>query len=122
MASKRVHSNALNYMILDGLLFKIIEEDDQEPLIVLCISTSKVNLLLDYYHSSLIVSHSGITKCFKAISQRFYCPNLAEHLCAYITECHRCQLFKKGRNFDRPYQKRLNLNVPALTKISMDIK
>ena len=33
-----------------------------------------------------------------------------------------CQLFKKGKKFDRPLQKRMNINVPAMTKISMDIK
>ena len=33
-----------------------------------------------------------------------------------------CQLFKKGKDFKRPFQKRINLNVPAMTKISMDIK
>ena len=52
----------------------------------------------------------------------FYCPNLAENLRAYITGCHVCQLFMKGKDFKRPYQKRINLNVPAMTKISMDIK
>ena len=51
-----------------------------------------------------------------------YCPNLAENLRAYITGCHVCQMFKKGKDFKRPYQKRINLNVPAMTKISMDIK
>ena len=35
---------------------------------------------------------------------------------------HICQLFKKGRQFDRPLQKRVNINVPAMTKISMDMK
>ena len=109
-------------MVLEILLFKIIEQDGQEPLTVLNVPISKVHLLLDYYHSSIIGSHSGITKCFNTISQRFYCPNLAERSHANITGCHKCQLFKKGRNFDRPYQKRLNLNVPVITKISMDIK
>ena len=33
-----------------------------------------------------------------------------------------CQLFKKGKDFKRPFQKRINLNVPTMTKISMDIK
>ena len=33
-----------------------------------------------------------------------------------------CQLFKKGKKFDRPFQKRVNINVPAMTKLSMDIK
>ena len=33
-----------------------------------------------------------------------------------------CQTFKKGKDFKRPYQKRINFNVPVMTKISMDIK
>ena len=66
--------------------------------------------------------HVGIMKCYQMISQRFYCPNLAEQLKAYITGCHVSQLFKKGKKFDRPLQKRVNINVPVMMKISMDIK
>ena len=115
-AAKGLEQNARNYMILDGLLFKIIEHDD-------CVlPTSKVHILLDTYHPSLIGGHSGITKCYQTTSQRFYCPNLAENLRAYITGCHMCQMFKKLKNFQRPYQKRMNINTPAMTRISMDIK
>ena len=87
-ATKGLEQNARNYMILDGLLFKIIELDDGRLDTVLCIPTSKVHILLDTYHSSLIGGHSGITKCYQTISQRFYCPNLAENLRAHITGCH----------------------------------
>ena len=104
------------------MLFKIIELEDGRLDTVLCIPTSKVHVLLDTYHSSLIGGHSGITKCYQTIRQRFYCPNLAENLRAYITGCHICQMFKKGKNFQRPYQKRMNINTPAMTRISMDIK
>ena len=121
-AAKRLENNARQYMIMDGLLFKIIDNASEIPDTVLCIPTSKVHILLDFYHSSIMGSHVGITKCYQTISQRFYCPNLAENLRAYITGCHTCQLFKKGKNFQRPFQKRININVPALTKISMDIK
>ena len=31
-------------------------------------------------------------------------------------------MFKKGKQFQRPYQKRINLNVPAMRRISMDMK
>ena len=109
-------------MILDGLLCKITENNVGEMDTVLCIPTSKVHVLLDMYHSSVKGGHVGITKCYQTINQRFYCPNLAEQLRAYITGCHVCQLFKKGTKFDRPFQKRVNINVPAMTKISMDIK
>ena len=117
-AARRLEQNARNYMLLDGLLFKIIELDDGRLDTVLCISTSKVHILLDTYHSSLIGGHTGITKCYQTTSQRFYCPNLAENLRAYITGCHIYQMFKKGKNF----QKRMNINTPAMTRISMDIK
>ena len=112
-AARRLDQNATNNLILDGLLFKIL---------VLCIPTSKVHIFLNAYHSSILGGHTGITKCYHTISQRLYCLNLAENLRAYITGCHVCQLFKKGKDFKRPYQKRINLNVPAMTKISMDIK
>ena len=86
-AARRLEQNARNYMLLDGLLFKIIELDDGRLDTVLCIPTSKVHNLLDTYHSSLIGGHTGITKCHQNISQRFYCANLAENLRIYITEC-----------------------------------
>ena len=121
-AARRLDQNARNYLILDGLLFKILDDGEGNLDTVLCIPTSKVYILLNAYHSSILGGHTGITKCYHTISQRFYCPNLADNLRAYITGCHVCQLFKKGKDFKRPYQKRINLNVPAMTKLSMDIK
>ena len=121
-AAHRLEVSAHNYMILDSLLFKITENNVGEMDTVLCIPTLKVHVLLEMYHSSMMGGHVGITKCYQTISQRFYCPNLAEQLRAYITRCHVCQLFKKGKKFDRPLKKRVNINVPAMTKISMDIK
>ena len=87
----------------------------------LCIPSSKVELLLHQYHTSLI-GHNGITKSYRTISDQFYCPSLALHLRTYITGCHLCQLFKSAKRFSRPFQKRINLNAPSLTKISMDFK
>ena len=110
--------NARNYLILDRLLFKILDDGEGNLDTVLCIPTSKVHILLNAYHSSMLGGHTGITKCYHTISQRFYCSNLAENLRAYITGCHVCQMFQKGKDFKRPYQKRINLNVPAMTKIS----
>ena len=121
-AAKRLDQNARNYLILDGLLFKILDDGEGNLDTVLCIPTSKVHILLNAYHSSILGAHTGITKCCHIISQRFNCPNFAENLRTYITGCHVCQMFKKGKDFKRPYQKRINLNVPAMTKIPMDTK
>ncbi len=111
-----------HFFILDDLLFKIIEKPGGEHKAVLCIPTSKVDSILQIYHSSMIGCHTGITKCYLTIADKFYIPNLAHHVRAYITGCHVCQMFKKGKQFERPYEKRVNLNTPALTKIHMDIK
>ena len=121
-AAKCLDQNARNYLILDGLLFKILDDGEGNLDTVLCIPASKVHILLNAYHSSILGGHTSITKCYHTISQRFYCSNLAENLRAHITGCHVCQMFKKGKDFKRPYQKRVNLNVPAMTKLSMDIK
>ena len=98
-AAKRLEQNARNYLILDGLLFKIIELEDGRLDTVLCIPTSKVHIMLDTYHSSLIGGHSGITKCYQTISQRFYCPNLAEKLRAYITGCLYAKCLRRVKTF-----------------------
>ena len=88
----------------------------------LCIPCPKVEHLLYQYHTSLTGRQNGITKTYRAISDRYYCPNLAFHLRAYITGYHLCQLFKNAKRFSRPFQKRINLNTPSLTKIFMDFK
>ena len=75
--AKRLDQNAKNYLILDGLLFKMLDDGEGNLDTVLCIPTSKVHILLNAYHSSILGGHTGITKCYHTISQRFYCPNLA---------------------------------------------
>ena len=89
---RRIESNSRNYILLDGLLFKITQDDNGNMDTVLCIPSSKVDILLNAYHSSILGGHTGITKCYHTISQRFYCPNLAESLRAYITGCHICRV------------------------------
>ena len=120
--AQSVAADAQSYMILDRLLFKVIQDKHGESKALLCIPTSKVDILLKNYHSSLVGSHAGMTKCAMTIKDRFYCPGLEHHMRAYITGCHMCQLFKKGKKLNRPYQKRVNLNTPAMSKVSMDIK
>ena len=64
-----------------------------------------------------------MSKCVLTLQQKLYCPNLAYHVRMYILSCHVCQTFKNHKRFDRPYNGRIiNINAPALTHISMDIK
>ena len=110
-AAKRLEQNARNYRLLDGLLFKIIElgwngmEWDGRLDTVLCIPTSKVHILLDTYHSSIIGRHSGITKCYQTISQRFYCPNLGENLRHILLGVIYAKCSKRVRIFKDPIRR-----------------
>ena len=119
----QVIAASADYMLLDNLLFKITRDcitKEYKPL--LCVPTSKVDMLLHYFHSSLMGGHMGITKTYLTLSQRFFCPNLAHHVRAFIIGCHVCQTVKMSKSIKRPLQKRININIPALCKISMDIK
>ena len=119
----QILSHSSDYMLLDTLLFKVIKDRvTQEYKLLLCIPTSKINALLHYFHTSLMGGHMGITKTYMAIGQRFFCPNLTHHICAYLIGCHVCQMVKAGKPIKRPFQKRININTPTMTRISMDIK
>ena len=64
LAARRIEINSCNYMLLDGLLFKVLDTGVEDPTTVLCIPTSKAHVLMEYYHSSIMGGHTGITKCF----------------------------------------------------------
>ena len=111
------------YMIHGGLLYRYMKTPtgDSEP--ILCISTSKIDIFLDLFHSSILGGHMGMSKSVLTLQQRFYCPNLAYHVRMYIISCHVCQTFKHHKRFDRPLKRRIiDINAPTLTHISMDIK
>jgi hypothetical protein len=119
----KVDADARHYFVMDTLLFKITRNPaTQDFEAVLCIPTSKVDVLLRHYHSSTVGGHMGAVKTYVTLSKRFHSPKLMDNIVQYIRSCHVCQMFKAGQKPNRPHQKRINLNVPALTKLSMDIK
>ena len=77
----QIISMSQDYMLLDNLLFKITKDRitmEAKPL--LCIPMSKVQLLLHYFHSSMMGGHMGITKTYMTLGQCFHCPNLTHHV------------------------------------------
>ena len=123
-ASRRVECLALDYFTLGSLLFKKIllkGQEDYTP--VLCIPPSRIDNILDYYHSTVIGGHQGMTKTLKTLSEKFFCPRMADYIRAYIIGCHVCQLFKDSKRFHRPFHKRyFDISTPSMSHVSMDIK
>ena len=124
-SAKKLENDLRNavYMIHGGMLYKYIQNatGDSEP--VLCIPVSKIDIFLELFHSSILGGHMGMSKCVLTLQQKFYCSNLAYHIKMYIISCHVCQIFKNHKRFDKPFNMRIiDINAPALSHISMDIK
>ena len=121
--AKQVQINSINYFTLGSILFRLIPDKSGQMNPVMYIPPSKMDLILDYYHSSLLGGHQGMNKTLLTIQQRFFCPRMADYVRSYIIGCHVCQLFKHGKRFSRPFQQRkYDLNEPTMSNISMDIK
>ena len=115
--------NANNHFFLGTLLFKIIPNKVGEMNPVLCVPPSKMDMVLDHYHSSLLGGHQGMNKTLMTLQERFFCPRLGDIVRSYIVSCHVCQLFKNSKRFDRPFlQRKYDINQGTMTCISMDIK
>jgi hypothetical protein len=117
--AKQVAASTRWFFILDEKLYKL---NPQTESAVLCIPTTLVDLLLYWYHYSTIGAHMGITKVMETLSQRYFCPDLAKHVRAYIMGCHVCQMFKAEKGKKITMQNRVTIDTPALTRFSMDIK
>ena len=121
--AKQTQINSINYFTIGSLLFRLIPDKTGELNPVLCLPPTKMDLILDYYHSSLLGGHQGMNKTLVTLQQRFFCPRMADYVRSYIIGCHICQLFKHGKRFCKPFQQRkYDLNEGTMTNISMDIK
>ena len=59
--ARRLDQTARSYLILDGLLFKILDDGGGNLDTVFCIPTSKVHILFNAYHSSILGGHTCIS-------------------------------------------------------------
>ena len=115
--------NANNHFLLGTLLFKLTPNKQGVMNPVLCVTPSKMDLVLDHYHSSLLGGHQGMNKTLMTLQERSFCPRLGDMVRSYIVSCHVCQLFKNSKRFDRPFlQRKYDINQGTMTCISMDIK
>ena len=119
----QVQVEANNYFLLGILLFKLHPSKTGEIVPVLCVPPSKMDMVLDHYHSSLLGGHQGMNKTLRTLQERFFCPRMGDLVRSYIVSCHVCQLFKNNKRFDRPFlQRKYDINQGTMTCISMDIK
>ena len=88
--SRKAHQtkiNANNLFLLGTLLFKLTPNKVGVINPVLCVPPSKMDLVLDHYHS-LLGGHQGMNKTLMTLQERFFCPRLGDIVWSYIVSCH----------------------------------
>ncbi len=90
----------------------------------LCIPLELSGAIFELYHSSLIISHQGLTRTYYKIRQHFFIRNLYKYLHLYIMSCRVCSsrrdiLFKQKQ---RSWSPQVIHDFAIMESISIDLK
>ena len=91
---KKIAGKAANYVIVNGLLFKIAQHKESGKWIhyvLLVIPEKFESNILNMYHNSLLAMHQGLYRTFLTIRKQFYFPNMLPKIQKYIEACTLCQ-------------------------------
>ena len=80
-----------NYVIIEGLLFKLVyRKQSSEPKLLLCITEIYTYDILYITHKQL--AHSGTLKCYLYIREFYYIPKLFDNIRRFILACTTCMM------------------------------
>ena len=86
-----VLSNAENYIVTDGLLFRLYETYRNKQLIRRCllvIPETYEHVIFQHYHDSLLGAHYGPLNTFYTIRDKYYIHNLFDKIKKYVSSCN----------------------------------
>ena len=89
-----VISNAENYIVADGLLFRLYETYRNKQLIRRCllvIPEMHEHVIFQHYHDFLLGAHYGPLNTFYKIRDKYYIHNLFDKINKYVSSCNECQ-------------------------------
>ena len=121
---KRFQAMCQNFVLIQGLLFKLRWFENQEtPELVLCIPEHLVPYILYQYHDNKLAGHQGITRTLLTVQSEFFFPKMYQTISTYIQTCHRCQTAKnEAQRLPQAMQARIPANFRPFDRMSMDIK
>ena len=93
---KKVKTLAENFVLLDSLLFKLVNTPDIETAL-LAIHEICVDKFIALYYVSLFVGHQGVVKMYLTMKDKFFIPNLMHYLRSFIKGCYICQLARSDK-------------------------
>ena len=122
---KKIAGEAANYVIVNGLLFKITQHKESGKWIYylpLVIPEKLEANILNMYHNSLLAMHQGPYRTFLTIRKQFYFPNMLPKIQKYIDACTLCQRTKPKNTKQRPYYGRIPTEYVPCENLAVDLK
>jgi hypothetical protein len=123
--ARNVKLNAEDYVMVQQVLFKIVENKDQNDYkMVLAIPEESVPYILAMEHDSLFSNHKGISRSYYTIKGKYFIPKLYDKIVQYIKTCATCQMRKlpNANTEQYEYLPRVNATLKVFDELHMDIK
>ena len=117
--------NADNYIVADGLLFKLQQTYRNKQLVNRCllvIPETFEHVVFHMYHDTLLGAHYGPLNTYYTIKDKYHIHNLLDKLNKYVTSCEECQKQKSKKRPTRYFHPRIPLDYNPMSYISADIK
>ena len=125
-AENCIHAEALNYVIVNNLLFRIDTQRDKDRdkgnLFLLVIPEKYKPIIFHTYHDSLLAGHQGPFQTAMTIRQIFFIHNLMNKVKRYIEACHICLKTKPKYMKNRPVYGWIPVNYAPVQDLSIGIK
>ena len=122
---RSIISNADNYIVADGLLFKLQQTYRNRQMVHRCllvIPETFEHVVFHLYHDSLLGAHYGPLNTYYTIKDKYYIHNLLDKLNNYVASCEECQKQKTKSKKSRYFHPRIPLDYNPMAYVSADIK
>ena len=122
---RSIISNSDNYIIADGLLFKMQQVSRNKQLVHRCllvIPETFEHVVFHMYHDSLLGAHYGPLNTYYTIKDKYHIHNLLDKINKYVASCEECQKQKVKTKKSRYFHPRIPLDYNPLAYISADVK
>ena len=121
-AAKSVKLKAEEYILCDGILFRLFFTKDDDYKLQLAIPETLADTIISQHHDTLLSNHQGTQRTYLTIRRHYYMPNMFERINNYVKACLRCQQFKGKPDRTRPFHTRVPDSYKPFDRISLDFK
>ena len=125
ITQKKIAGEAANYVVVNGLLFKIAQHKESGKwthYLLLVIPVKFEANILNMYHNSLLAMHQGPYHTFLTMRKQFYFPNMLPKIQKYIEACILCQHTKPKSTKQRPYYGCIPIEYIRCENLAVDLR